>query len=78
MATRIGDEIEARALWFIVHDTSVRLGETALIIGDPALRVRMSAAATRRVSRLLRWEHTVTDFEKVLKTVAETGKSGRR
>ena len=29
----------------VVHDTPVRLGETALIIGDPALRVRMFAAA---------------------------------
>ena len=62
----------------VVHDTPVRLGETALIIGDPALRVRMSAAATRRASRLLRWEHTVTGIEQVLKTVAETRKSGRR
>jgi threonine dehydrogenase-like Zn-dependent dehydrogenase len=62
----------------VVHDTPVRLGETALIIGDPALRVRMSAAATRRASRLLRWEHTVTSFEEVLKTVAETRKSGWR
>jgi NADPH:quinone reductase-like Zn-dependent oxidoreductase len=62
----------------IVHDTPVRLGETVLIIGGPTLRVRMSAAATRRASRLLRWEHTVTGFEQVLKTVAGTGKSGRR
>jgi hypothetical protein len=53
----------------------VRLGETALIFGDPMLRVRMSAAATRHASRLLRWAHTVTDFEQVLRTVAETGKS---
>jgi hypothetical protein len=53
----------------------VRLGETALIFRDPMLRVRMSAAATRCASRLLRWEHTVTDFEQVLRTVAETGKS---
>jgi hypothetical protein len=60
------------ASWFGVP---VRLGETALIFGDPILRVRMSAAATRRASRLLRWEHTVTDFEQVLRTVAETGKS---
>jgi hypothetical protein len=56
----------------------VRLGETALIFEDPMLRLRMSAAATRRASRLLRWEHTVTGFEQVLMTVAGTGKSGRR
>jgi NADPH:quinone reductase-like Zn-dependent oxidoreductase len=62
----------------VVHDTPVRLGETVLIFGEPMLRVRMSAAATRRASRLLRWEHRFTGFEQVLKTVAETGKSGRR
>ena len=61
----------------VVHDTPMRLGDTALIFGDPMLRVRMSAA-TRRASRLPRWEHTVTGFEQVLKTVAETGKLGRR
>jgi len=62
----------------IVHDTPVRLGETVLIFEEPTLRVRMSAAATRRASRLLRWEHRVTGFEQVMRTVAETGKSGRR
>jgi NADPH:quinone reductase-like Zn-dependent oxidoreductase len=62
----------------VVHDTPLRLGETALIIEDPELRTQMSGAATRCASRLLRWEHTVTGFEQVLKTVAETGKSGRR
>jgi NADPH:quinone reductase-like Zn-dependent oxidoreductase len=62
----------------IVHDTLVRLGETALIFRDPTLRVRMSTAATRRASRVLHWEHTVTGFEQVLRTVAGTGKSERR
>jgi glycosyltransferase involved in cell wall biosynthesis len=47
-----------------------------LLLGDPTLRVRMSAAASRRASRLPRWEHTVTGFEQVLRTAAETGKSG--
>jgi hypothetical protein len=40
--------------------------------------VRMSAAATRRASRLPRWEHTVTGFEQILRIVAETRKSGWR
>jgi glycosyltransferase involved in cell wall biosynthesis len=49
-----------------------------LLLGDPTLRVRMSAAATRRASRLPRWEHTVTGFEQILRIVAETRKSGWR
>jgi glycosyltransferase involved in cell wall biosynthesis len=49
-----------------------------LLLGDPTLRVRMSAAATRRASRLPRWEHTVTGFELILRIVAETRKSGWR
>jgi glycosyltransferase involved in cell wall biosynthesis len=47
-----------------------------LLLGDPTLRLRMSAAASRRASRLPRWEHTVTGFEQVLRTAAETRKSG--
>jgi glycosyltransferase involved in cell wall biosynthesis len=46
-----------------------------LLLGDPMLRVRMSAAASRRAARLPRWEDTVTGFEQVLRTAAETGKS---
>jgi glycosyltransferase involved in cell wall biosynthesis len=49
-----------------------------LLLGDPTLRVRMSAAATRRASRLPRWEHTVIGFEQILRIVAETRKSGWR
>ena len=47
-----------------------------LLLGDPTLRASMSAAATRRASRLPRWEHAVTGFEQVLRTAAETRKSG--
>jgi glycosyltransferase involved in cell wall biosynthesis len=47
-----------------------------LLIGDSALRASMSAAASRRAARLPRWEHTVAGFEQVLRTAAETGKSG--
>jgi glycosyltransferase involved in cell wall biosynthesis len=45
-----------------------------LLIGDPALRASMSAAASRRATRLPRWEDTVSGFEQVLRTAAETGK----
>ncbi len=47
-----------------------------LLLGDPKLRVRMSAAASRRASNLPRWEHTVAGFEQILRTVAETRESG--
>ncbi|MDQ2672105.1 MAG: glycosyltransferase family 4 protein [Actinomycetota bacterium] len=47
-----------------------------LLIGDPALRASMSAAASRRATRLPRWEDTVSGFEQVLRTAAETGKQG--
>jgi glycosyltransferase involved in cell wall biosynthesis len=49
-----------------------------LLLGDSALRARMSAAASRHASRLPRWEDTVGGFEQVLKTAAETRKSERR
>jgi glycosyltransferase involved in cell wall biosynthesis len=49
-----------------------------LLLGDFELRVRMSAAASSRASRLPRWEDTVAGFEQVLRTVVETRKSGRR
>jgi glycosyltransferase involved in cell wall biosynthesis len=49
-----------------------------LLLGDFELRVRMSAAASSRASRLPRWKDTVAGFEQVLRTVAETRKSGRR
>ncbi|HSK82786.1 MAG TPA: glycosyltransferase family 4 protein [Rubrobacter sp.] len=47
-----------------------------LLLGDPRLRMRMSAAARRRASRLPRWEDTVAGFEQVLGTAAESRKSG--
>jgi glycosyltransferase involved in cell wall biosynthesis len=49
-----------------------------LLLGDPTLRANMSAAASRRASHLPHWEHTVAGFEQVLRTAAETRKSGRR
>jgi len=38
-----------------------------LLIGDPALRARMSAAARRRASRLPSWKDTIAGFEEVLR-----------
>jgi len=49
-----------------------------LLLGDPKLRARMSAAASRRASSLPRWEDTVAGFEEVVRTAAETRKSGQR
>jgi glycosyltransferase involved in cell wall biosynthesis len=43
-----------------------------LLLGDPALRARMSAAATRRASGLPRWEDTVVGFEAVLRDISRT------
>jgi hypothetical protein len=55
------------------EDLSAALG---LLLGDSTLRARMSAAASRRASRLPRWEDTVSGLEQVLSTAAETRKSG--
>jgi glycosyltransferase involved in cell wall biosynthesis len=47
-----------------------------LLLEDPTLRVRMSAAATRRASHLPGWEDTVAGFEQVLRTAAESSNPG--
>jgi glycosyltransferase involved in cell wall biosynthesis len=47
-----------------------------LLLGDPQLRASMSAAATRRATRLPRWEDTVAGFEQVLGAAAESRNSG--
>ena len=49
-----------------------------LLLGEPKLRARMSSAASRRASRLPRWEDTVAGFEQVLRTAAETRISEQR
>jgi glycosyltransferase involved in cell wall biosynthesis len=46
-----------------------------LLLGDPALRAKMSAAG-RRASRLPRWEDTASGFEDVLRTVAGARSTG--
>jgi len=47
-----------------------------LLLGDSALRARMSAAAIRRASSLPRWEDTVTGFEAVLWDILRTSGAG--
>ena len=47
-----------------------------LLLADPALRKRMSAAAGRRAAGLPRWEDTVAGFEAVLRTVVEARDTG--
>jgi glycosyltransferase involved in cell wall biosynthesis len=47
-----------------------------LLLGDPARRAKMSAAAGRRASRLPRWEDTVAAFEDVLRTAAGARRTG--
>ncbi len=48
-----------------------------VLLGDPELRARMSAAASRRASRLPRWEDTVTAFESVLRVAVSAPKQAR-
>jgi glycosyltransferase involved in cell wall biosynthesis len=43
-----------------------------LLLGDRALRKRMSAAASRRASRLPRWDETVEGFEEALRAAGRT------
>ncbi len=43
-----------------------------LVLGDRALRERMSAAASRRASRLPRWDETVAGFEEALRAAGRT------
>ena len=47
-----------------------------LLLGDSELRTKMSVAASRRASRLPRWEDTVAGFEDVLRTVAGARRTG--
>ncbi|CAA9449450.1 MAG: hypothetical protein AVDCRST_MAG58-840 [uncultured Rubrobacteraceae bacterium] len=47
-----------------------------LLLGDPALRAKMSDIAGRRASCLPRWEDTVAGFEDVLRTVVGAGRTG--
>jgi len=42
-----------------------------LLLEDPTLRAKMSAAARRRTSRLPRWEDTVVGFGKALRAAAD-------
>lgn len=46
-----------------------------LLLGDPELRARMSAAASRRASSLPLWKSTVAGFEEVLRDAADVESS---
>jgi glycosyltransferase involved in cell wall biosynthesis len=47
-----------------------------LLLGDPALRARMSAAAIRRASGLPRWEDAIAGFEAILRDASGTTRTG--
>jgi glycosyltransferase involved in cell wall biosynthesis len=47
-----------------------------LLLGDPALRARMSAAAIRRASGLPRWEDAIAGFEAILRDLSGTTRTG--
>jgi glycosyltransferase involved in cell wall biosynthesis len=55
------------------HDLDAALD---LLLGDPALRARMSAAAIRRASGLTRWEDAIAGFEAVLRDIPGTARAG--
>ena len=48
-----------------------------LLLGDPALRSRMSAAARRRTEHLTRWKDTVAAFRRVLEEALASQPQGR-
>jgi glycosyltransferase involved in cell wall biosynthesis len=63
---------------FLIRPDDKHALSTALdrLLEDPRLRASMSASATRRASRLPRWEDTVAGFEKVLKTAVASRNPG--
>jgi glycosyltransferase involved in cell wall biosynthesis len=65
--------VGSEAAVLIRPDDKAALSATLdLLLGDAALRARMSEAATRRASSLPRWEDTVAGFEAVLRNAART------
>lgn len=57
-----------------VNDRDALSTALHLLLGDPALRAKMSEAAYRRTSHLPRWQDTATGFKAVLRT-ATSGRS---
>lgn len=57
-------------------DNAALSGALDLLLEDPALRARMSEAASRRASGLPRWEDTIAGFEYALKSAARYGRKG--
>ena len=64
---------EEAALLVPPDDAGALSGALDLLLGDPALRGRMSAAACRRANCLPRWEDTVTAFGRVLEEALALG-----
>jgi glycosyltransferase involved in cell wall biosynthesis len=52
-------------------DVEALAGALDLLVNDPAVRTRMSAAALRRAEELPRWEETIAGFLRVLRDVVE-------
>ena len=74
----VPDLVGQEAAILIRPDDKDALSEALdLLITDPTLRARMSAAASHRASRLPRWDDTVTRFEEVLKTAVSAPKQAR-
>ena len=59
-------------------DVGALSGALDLLLGDPALRRRMSAAARRRADHLPRWEDTVAAFRRVLQEALTSRRVGLR
>jgi glycosyltransferase involved in cell wall biosynthesis len=64
---------EAAALLVPPGDIGALSGALDLLLGDPALRRRMSTAALRRADHLPRWEDTVAAFRRVLEEAFASG-----
>jgi glycosyltransferase involved in cell wall biosynthesis len=68
---------EEAALLAPPGDVEALAGALDLLLNDPAMRDRMSAAALRRAGELPRWEETIAGFLKVLGDVVEERSNAR-
>jgi glycosyltransferase involved in cell wall biosynthesis len=69
----VPDLVGREAAILVQPDNGVALSVALdLLLGDSALRAKMSAAASRRASLLPRWEDAVDGFEEALRTAGRT------